>query len=125
MSISSSNPSAINHYNIAFNLHNRQKDFQGSINHLNKAISLDSNYAKAYNNRGNSYWQLGFYDKAMVDYDKAIEVAPTFADAYNNKGIVLLNQGNINLGKEYINKAYELDPNDSDIIMSKRHCDTI
>ena len=46
-----------------------------------KAIELDPNDAEAYNNRGNSYRDLGQYQRAIEDYDKAIELDPNDAEA--------------------------------------------
>lgn len=42
---------------------------------------------KTYNNRGNAYYALKDYDKAISDYTKAIELKPDYADAYFNRGL--------------------------------------
>jgi tetratricopeptide (TPR) repeat protein len=115
MSISSSDYRAIANYNEAMNLHNVKKDFQGSIDLLNIAINIDPEYGKAYMNRGSSYFQLGYYDKAIADYTKAIEVAPDFAMAYNFKGVMLFQRGNKEEGLKLVEKALKLDPNDHEI----------
>ena len=52
-----------------------------SIEDYDKAIELDPNDAEAYNNRGNSYSDLGQYQRAIEDYDKAIELDPDYAEA--------------------------------------------
>ena len=44
--------------------------------------------AEAYNERGNTYYDLQQYDKALADYSKAIEIDPYFAKAYYNRGII-------------------------------------
>jgi len=51
-----------------------------------KVIELDPNDAQAYNNRGNAYYRLGEYDKAITDYTKAIDIDPNDAKAYYNRG---------------------------------------
>ena len=46
-----------------------------------KTYSLDSNSAKAYNNRGVAWDKKGDYDRAISDYSKAIELKPRYAIA--------------------------------------------
>lgn len=36
--------------------------------------------------RGNTYSDLGEYEKALDDYDKAIELDPKYVKAYSNRG---------------------------------------
>ncbi|NER51591.1 MAG: serine protease [Symploca sp. SIO1B1] len=40
----------------------------------------------AYNNRGNAYYDLKNYQKALSDYSNAIELDPNFAAAYETRG---------------------------------------
>ncbi|NER25145.1 MAG: tetratricopeptide repeat protein, partial [Symploca sp. SIO1C2] len=40
----------------------------------------------AYNNRGNAYYELKNYQKALSDYSNAIELDPNFAAAYETRG---------------------------------------
>lgn len=43
--------------------------------------------AKAYYNRGGTYFQEQKYDLAIADYTKAIALDPKFSDAYLNRGV--------------------------------------
>ena len=54
---------------------------------MTKAIRLDPQYAKAYNNRGLGYAELKQYERAIGDYDEAIRLDPKEARAYNNRGL--------------------------------------
>lgn len=45
-------------------------------------IGLD----RIYHNRGLAYYDLGFADNAMRDYNKAIEIAPNIPTSYLNRG---------------------------------------
>ena len=54
-------------------------DNDRAIGDFDKAIELDPQFAKAYNNRGNAYYRKG-------DYDQAIVIDPKYADAYTVRG---------------------------------------
>ena len=56
----------------------------------------------AYCNRGNAYFKLGKYKKAVNDYTKAISLQPD-ADVYYNRAIVYLHLGK----KEKAQKDFE------------------
>jgi tetratricopeptide (TPR) repeat protein len=66
----------------------KKGDLQGAIADLDKAISLNPDYAEAYNSRGLTYRALKDYQKAIADYDKAIALNPKLALAYTNRGII-------------------------------------
>ncbi len=53
-----------------------------------RAIELDPRYAKAYNNRGNTYAALGEKERALDDYDVALELEPDLTLAYFNRGLL-------------------------------------
>ena len=81
---------------LAFWQDGKYTDPDKALEYLNKAITLDSKYAKAYNNRGLAWSNKGDYDRAILDYNKAIELNPKYAEAYNNRGFVYM----IGLGKQ-------------------------
>ena len=84
-----------------------------ALEYLNQAISLDSTYAGAYNNRGIVWKNKGDYDRAISDYNKAIELNPRYATAYNNRGNAWDRKGNINRAISDYNKAIEINPRDT------------
>ncbi len=53
-----------------------------------KAIELDPQYAKAYNNRGNAYATLGEEESALEDYSKALELDRNLHLVYFNRGLL-------------------------------------
>ena len=57
------------------------------------------NYALVYYNIGVARNNLGFFKKAIKDYDKAIELSKNYKDAYYNRGVA---KNNANLHKEAI-----------------------
>lgn len=58
----------------------------------NTAITLDPNYALAYNNRGNDYYRKGDFARAKKDCDKSIELDPTSPLPWYNRGYIHFSQ---------------------------------
>ena len=55
--------------------------YNSAIDDFTRAIELDPNDAKAYNNRGIAYRYLGEYQQAIDDSTKAIELDSNDAEA--------------------------------------------
>ena len=81
-----------------------------AIAEYNKAIELNPEYSKAYNNRGLAYADKGQYDQAISDYTKAIELSPKLAEAYYNRGIAYRHKGHYDQAISDYTKAIELNP---------------
>ena len=65
----------------------QQGDFEGALKDYSKAIELNPDYYKAYNNRGNLLSSVKEdYKAAIADFTKAIELSPTFAEAWLGRG---------------------------------------
>jgi len=60
-----------------------------------KAIDIDPNYAKAYDNRGVAYAREGSLKRAIDDFTMAIATNLKDAEAYNNRGHAYAEQGNL------------------------------
>ena len=67
--------------------------------------------ARAYNNRGLAYHDLGEYDGAISDYDQALELNPRFQDAYANRGIAYRKKGEFDKAISDFDQALAIDPN--------------
>jgi tetratricopeptide (TPR) repeat protein len=57
-----------------------------SVTYLSDAISLNPENGLAYLNRGDAYYNLKQYDKAIEDYNKIIELDPENVIAYGRRG---------------------------------------
>ena len=49
-----------------------------------KALPIKPDYAKAHNNLGNAFKELGRLDEVVASYHKALTIKPDFAVAHNN-----------------------------------------
>ena len=79
-----------------------------AIRVYSRAIDLNLNHAKVYNNRGVVYADKGEFDKAVQDYDAAINLDPQHARAYTNRGTAYHNKGDFDRAIKDHNTAIEL-----------------
>ena len=89
---------------------NETRDPRKKISFYNKAIALDPNYAVAYNERGNAYYERREYELALKDYNKAIAIKKDYADAYNNRAKLYFNNKDYDKSLRDLAKVIELDP---------------
>ena len=89
---------------------------------FDKAISLDSSYADALNNRGITFRELGRFHESIKDLDKAISLKPDFEKAYNNRGNTQRDLQHFDLAIEDYNHAIQLDPEYVDAYWNKALC---
>jgi tetratricopeptide (TPR) repeat protein len=62
-----------------------QGHYDEAIDEYTKAIELNPNLIKAYNNRATVYYYKEQYDLAIADCSKAIQLDSNYATAYNNR----------------------------------------
>lgn len=70
-------------------------DFDLAIIDYTKALDINPNLAKAYDNRGVAYADEGSLPRAIADFTMAIANDPKDADAYNNRGHAYFIKGNL------------------------------
>ena len=97
----------------ATNSEAKQKEYEKSIEHYDKAIGLKPDLAEAYYNRGDAYRNTSDFDRALDDYTQAIKLNPDSADTYNNRGITYNGKGDFDRAIEDFNKAINLNPDDA------------
>jgi len=81
------------------------------IKFLDVFIEKDPNIAKAYYNRGNAYYRLNQYERAIEDYNKTIELNQNLAEPYNNRGLAYIGLGRYGMAIDDCSKAIELNSN--------------
>jgi protein O-mannosyl-transferase len=87
-----------------------------AIEHYQKAIQIDPNYAEAQNNLGAALAAEGRFDEAIENYHKAIQISPNFAYALNNLGMALAARGQFDDAIENYRKAIQISPNFADAL---------
>jgi lipoprotein NlpI len=86
------------------------KNTEKAISDFTHAISLNPDYRDAYNNRGQSYSDLGEFDLAIDDYSRAIDLDSRYWFAFNNRAIALWEVGRKDealLDYEIVSKIFE------------------
>ena len=79
-----------------------------AINDYNKAITLNPDYAEAYNNRGWSYLQKKLFDNAIQDCNHALALDTTLGTAYHTRGMAFRYKGLLDQAKDDFRKSCEL-----------------
>ena len=87
-----------------------EKDYENAIQHLNKAIQNNSNFARSYNLRGGCYARKKQYEVAIADYSKALEIDPRFIHAWYNRGYAKKDLGQYESAIADYSNALEIDP---------------
>ncbi len=88
----------------------RLKQFDGAVADFTKAVSLNPDYALAYNNRGNVFMDLNRVEEAYRDFDKAIALSPGFGPAYSNRANASQKLQRLEAAENDFRKAIELMP---------------
>jgi tetratricopeptide (TPR) repeat protein len=87
-----------------------QGNFDQAISEYTKAIDINPNYAKAYDNRGVAYAKEGSLSRAIADFTMAIANNFNDAEAYNKRGHAYDNQGNLTQAVFDYSQAIRINP---------------
>jgi len=85
-----------------------------SKNNSGTQKSTSSSTAQDFINSGNTYYDKGDYDRAIVDYTQAIKLDPNYNDAYYNRGNAYFDKGDYNRAIVDYTQVIKLDPNNDD-----------
>ncbi len=99
------------HNNLAVLLVSANKTDE-AIEHYQKALEINPNYAKAHFNLGNVLAGTGRGNEALVHYEKAVQLDPGYVNARIRLGSVLLHAGRIDEGIAQYLKVVQINPND-------------
>jgi len=86
------------------------KQYQKAIDHINSALKINENIARAYYLKGSIYRESTDTARAISSLETATEQDNTFIDAYYDLGIIYAARKNP-LAFEYFNNVLRIDPN--------------
>jgi tetratricopeptide (TPR) repeat protein len=98
------------------------KDFNGSIEDMNRAILIDPNDLASYIDRGTTYLEMGELQKAKDDFLKIIKTdtkTEQAAGAFYYLGLISCRESKIESGIDYFTKGLKIVPNDIEMLFSK------
>ena len=99
------------------------KEYNHSIEKWKKAIGLNSNYFRAYENLANAFLNLKKYHDALEYFNKAIEVNPEAFQIYNNIGNILTKLNKFKEALDFYDKAINIKPDN--ILVTDDGCSTL
>jgi tetratricopeptide (TPR) repeat protein len=79
--------------------------YEEAIEYFDRAIELDPNNAKAWDNKGSALYGLGRYEKAFEHYVRALQISPNYASAWGNIGITLSSLGRYEEAIPYLDRS--------------------
>ena len=86
------------------------KEYNHSIEKWKKAIGLNSNYFRAYENLANAFLNLKKYHDALEYFNKAIKINPEAFQIYNNIGNTLTKLNKFKEAIDFYDKAINIKP---------------
>ncbi len=93
-----------------------KKEPENAFQMAEEGVRLTPEDAYSYAALGDASFRLGEFGQAALSYSRARSLRPELARAHLGYGNVTLSVGNRRTAKESFKKAYELDPEDTDII---------
>ncbi len=103
--------SADGFFNLGIVSMNNENNPQLAIESYQKAIALNPNNYKYYDNLGIAFGQVGSLDKAELQFNKAIALNPPDPIPYSNIGYLYFLKKNFRLAETNLKQAYAIDSN--------------
>ena len=88
-----------------------EKDYEGVIKEMTKAIELDSNMENAYLWRGRCFYKLGKFDSALKDFDMSIKLNKYAPWNFYLRGLTKSEMSEYYSALFDFDRAIELEPN--------------
>jgi len=98
------------HYVLGGNYYFKKGEYQQAMAEYEKTISLQPDFAPAYNRLGMAYAILKDYEKAERNFQKVIELAPEMDQGYVNLGLLYELKGERSRAISLLEKALSLNP---------------
>ena len=92
----------------------KKENYPAALKAFEKAIAANWRFAAAYVGRGEVYYALGEFDKAIIEYEQALDLAPTSPTVHYNLALTNLKKRNKDLAISHFESVINLAP-DSDL----------
>jgi len=89
---------------------NAEKKYKKALDRVENAVSLDPNYAEAWNLVGYASRKLGDYDKSFNAYEKCLAIKPDLAAAHEYLGEAYLEKGQLDKSREQLAILVQANP---------------
>ena len=93
----------------------RNMVWKSDITLWSDVVKKSPNKSRAHNNLGESYYQLGMYEKGFQEFVEGLTLDPTSLEANNNVGYYLYTRGKYDEAIEYYKRGLEYYPENPDI----------
>jgi tetratricopeptide (TPR) repeat protein len=97
-------------------------DTTGALEHHERAVAIQPDFAVFHNNLGSALLNLGRIDAALVNLEEAVRLRPSYASAHKNLGIALLKRRDWARAKTHFETAVRLTPDYVDAHYGLGHC---
>ena len=90
--------------------HNRNGQYQKSVDAFMRSIAMNSGYVPSWVNMGYVLCEMSRYNDAIVSLEKAIELEPESYEAFCNLGVVYMRLGSLRFAQRNLERAIAIYP---------------
>jgi tetratricopeptide (TPR) repeat protein len=87
-------------------------DYAAAVTAYSAALTLNPNFAEAYNDRGIAYYRRGELERAIADYERALALRPDYVNALTNHAVAIFDRAAYDTVITETSRAIALDPAD-------------
>jgi len=102
-----------------------REDFTQALRILDELVARFPHYAEAWNRRASVHWQLGQYDKSMLDCRRALKLNPHHYGALQGQGVCFLKMGDLPEACKSLRAALKIAPRDTMTRQTLRKCEEL
>ena len=87
-----------------------ERNFRDAIDIFDQVIELNADHPRVYEARGEAYYKLKDYERAINDYLIAVEQNPNDAEIWNSAGVASAKLGMYRAAAAYFDEAVKINP---------------
>ena len=102
-----------------------KQHFDEALTLLDRVVKQFPNFAEGWNQRASVYWQMGRYEKSIVDSKRALILNPKHYGAWQGLGVCWLKIGDVAEACRCLRHALEILPHDSATLEALQECENL